>query len=297
MDLRRLEYFEAVSRLKSFTRAAEELHVAQPSITASIFKLEEELGVSLLNRTQRSVALTREGEVFLERTRSILNDVQNVVKEMHDLGSKVDRTLKLAIPTSLGSWMFPIIFSQYASEHPTVDLQIYERGVQNIIDGISDETFELGFIVLFEQLPLYMTLPFSSGKFLVILPVDHPLSGYEKIPFKLLKDEKFILCAGGSYIKRKIMDECEKCNFTPNILFTPLQVATAFNMVASGAGISFVLDDEIAIIKNNPRIVMKQLEEPIEFQTGFIWAKKRYLSQVAHEFIQFMKSDRCKRLI
>lgn len=297
MDLRKLEYFEAVSRLKSFTRAAEELHVAQPSITASIFKLEEELGVHLLNRTQRLVSITQEGEILLERARKILNDVQNVEREMQDLGAKANRTLKVAIPTSLGSWMFPIIFTQYAFQHPEVNLQVYERGVQNIINAIFDETVELGFIVLFDPSPPYMTLPFSKGNFLVILPQEHPLSRYEKVPFNLLKDERFILCSGGSYIRRKVMAECEKYGFTPNIVFTPLQVATAFNIVASGAGISFVLDNEIAIIKDNPRIVMRPLAEPIDFQTGFIWAKDKYLSAVGREFIEYMKKNNCKHAI
>lgn len=297
MDLRKLEYFEAVSRLKSFTRAAEELHVAQPSITASILKLEEELGVHLLNRTQRLVSITQEGEILLERARKILNDVQNVEREMQDLGAKANRTLKVAIPTSLGSWMFPIIFTQYASQHPEVNLQVYERGVQNIINAIFDETVELGFIVLFDPSPPYMTLPFSKGNFFVILPQEHPLSHYEKVPFNLLKDERFILCSGGSYIRRKVMAECEKYGFTPNIVFTPLQVATAFNIVASGAGISFVLDNEIAIIKDNPRIVMRPLAEPIEFKTGFIWAKDKYLSAVGREFIEYMKKNNCKHAI
>lgn len=295
MDLRRLEYFEAVSRLKSFTRAAEELHVAQPSITASILKLEEELGVSLLQRSHRAVSLTGEGELFLQRTRCILSDVQNLVNEMSDLGAKAKRILRLAIPTSLGSWMFPVIFSQYASQYPNVNLQIYERGVQNIIDGISAETFELGFIVLSEQLPAFNTLPFSNGKLLVILPAGHSLSQLDVISFQQLQQEKFILCAGGSYIRGKIMAECEKHHFKPNILFTPLQVATTFNMVASGAGISFVLDGEIAIIKDNPRIVTRPLQEPIEFKTGFIWAKDRYLSAVSREFIEFMQHNRSGR--
>lgn len=295
MDLRRLEYFEAVSRLKSFTRAAEELHVAQPSITASILKLEEELGVSLLQRSHRAVSLTGEGELFLARTRCILSDVQNLVNEMSDLGAKAKRILRLAIPTSLGSWMFPVIFSQYASQYPNVSLQIYERGVQNIIDGISAETFELGFIVLSEQLPAFSTLPFSSGKLLVILPAGHPLSQLDVISFQQLQQEKFILCAGGSYIRGKIMAQCEKHHFKPNILFTPLQVATTFNMVASGAGISFVLDGEIAIIKDNPRIITRPLQEPIEFKTGFIWAKERYLSAVSREFIEFMQHNRSGR--
>ena len=103
-----------------------------------------------------------------------------------------------------------------------------------------------------------------------MLPADHPFSSLESIPFHYLQNEKFILCAGGSYIRKKIMAECEKNNFKPDVLFTPLQVLTAFNMVASGAGISFVLDGEIAVIKNKPRIIIKPLQEPIKFEAGFI---------------------------
>ncbi|AIF51140.1 LysR family transcriptional regulator [Pelosinus sp. UFO1] len=289
MDLKKMEYFESVSRLKNFTKAAEELHVAQPSITVSILKLEEELGVCLLHRDQRSVNLTKEGEIFLERVKKILNDVQNTVSEMYDLGSKANRELRLAIPTALGSWMFPIIFTEYASRYPHVILNIHELGVQNIIDRVSDETIELGLIVLSDPSPSYMTLPFYHGELLVVFPIDHPLSRYETVPFEILKNEKFILCARGSYIKKRIMEECEKCGFAPDILFTPLQVVTAFNMVASGAGITFVLDDTIAIIKNNPHIAIRPLAEPIQFQTGFIWAKDKYLSALALDFIKFMQ--------
>lgn len=289
MDLRKLEHFEAVSRLKNFTKAAEELHVAQPSISASILKLEEELGVSLLKRNHHLVTVTNEGELFLERIKTILHNVQNVVDEMQDLGAKANRTLKISIPTSLGSWMFPVIFTEYTSRYPHIILDVLEMGVQNIINKILDETTELGFIVLYDPAPPYMTLPFSQGQIFVILPAGHPLCSFEKIPFELLQQERFILCSGGSYIRKTVIAECKKFNFIPNIVFTPRQVATAFNMVASGAGISFVLDKTIAIIKDNPLIIIKPLAEPIEFETGFIWAKDKYLSVVARDFIKFMK--------
>lgn len=289
MDLRKLEHFEAVSRLKSFTKAAEELHVAQPSITASIRRLEEELGVSLLYRNQHVVAVTPDGEVFLQRAKHILSDVRNVVHEMNDRGAKASRTLRLAIPTSLGSWLFPAVFTEYAARHPQIVLHVLERGVQSIIDRVMDETIELGFIVLSDPAPPYETLPFSQGQFFVILAADHPLCRHEKIPFELLRQERFILCSGGSYIRKKCMAESKKYGFTPRILFTPLQVATAFNMVASGAGISFVLNDNIAVIKDNPHIVCKPLAEPIRFETGFIWARDKYISAVARGFIEFMQ--------
>lgn len=290
MDLRKLEYYEAVSRLKSFTKAAEELHIAQPSITASIAKLEEELGVTLLYRSRHAVSLTTEGELFLERARKILREVKNVVNEFQDMGAKASKVLNLAIPTSLGSWMFPIIFSEYTRQYPDVQLKVRELGVQNIIDKIADETVELGFIALSDLHPSYDVLPFSAGRLMVLFPHGHPLSKYKEIPFKLLKDERFILCSGGSFIRKKIMEECQKDGFAPNIVFTPLQVATAFNMVASGAGISFVLDDDIAVIRDNPQFVTRPLAEAIEFTIGFIWAKHKYLSQTAQSFIRFMQA-------
>ena len=292
MDFRRLKYFEAVCRLKNYRKAAEELHVAQPSLTAAIVKLEEDLGVTLLKRTQHSVSVTEEGELFLARARHILHDVQNAENEFRDLGAKANRTLKVAIPTSLGSWMFPILFSEYAARYPDVILRVHEMGVQRIIESVQNEIVELGFIVLSDPLPSLKTLPFYHGQMFVIFPREHPLSRYEKVPFQLLKDEKFILVQGGSYIREKIMAECEKYNFKPNVVFTPLQVVTAFNIVASGAGISFVLSDDIAIIKNNPSIVIKPLEDPIKFQTGFIWSESRYLSKVSREFIEFMRNIR-----
>jgi DNA-binding transcriptional LysR family regulator len=289
MELKRLEYFEAICRLKNFTKAAEELHVAQPSITVSIKKLEEELGVELLCRNQHSVTITNEGELFLKRVRQILYDMQNAVNEIEDFGSKARSILKFGIPTSLGSWMFPMIFSDYAQQYPKIKIQAYEMGVQKIIESLNQEIIEAGFIVLDKPIPRYSTLLFSKGQMLVVFSKDHPFNQYEKISFELLKEERFVLCAGGSYIKKRFMSECENRGIVPQIIFTPIQVATVFNMVASGAGISFVLSDEIAMLKDNPRIMTRPLENPIEFETGFIWKKDRYLSRVARDFMQFIQ--------
>lgn len=292
MDLRKIEYFEAVSRLKSFTKAAKELHIAQPSITASIIKLEEELGVPLLYRTKNSVSLTKEGELFLGRARYILDEVQNVEKEVRDLGVKSSRTLKVAIPPSLGAWMFPVIFLDYAVKNPDIILEIRDLGIQSILDCINNESIELGFVVLSEASSAYNSIPFSKENLYVLLPKEHPYANCKKIPFKELRNEKFILCTTASFTIKKVMEECQRNNFKPNVIFTPDHVVTVFNLISSGIGISFVLSDYIAIIKDNPSIVIKPLEDAIEFQTGFIWAENRYLSKVSRNFIDFMQQTK-----
>lgn len=111
MELRQLEYFIAVTNLKSFTKAADKLHVAQPSITIAIKKLEDSLGVILLERKQKNINLTKEGEVFYKRANEIINRVTNVEKEMYDFKKSKKEIIKVSIPPLIGFHMLPKIFS------------------------------------------------------------------------------------------------------------------------------------------------------------------------------------------
>ncbi|NYE57541.1 LysR family transcriptional regulator [Carboxydothermus ferrireducens] len=98
MEFRQLEYFYAVSKLNSFTRAAEQLHVAQPSITIAINNLEQELKVQLFDRSKRKVVLTDEGKLFLQHVEKILKDVKKAQSELEDLKNYKKGVIKLGIP-------------------------------------------------------------------------------------------------------------------------------------------------------------------------------------------------------
>ncbi|HBW35559.1 LysR family transcriptional regulator [Desulfosporosinus sp. BICA1-9] len=289
MELRQLEYFEAVSRLRSFTKAASELCVAQPSITVAIRKLEEELGIPLFERSRKKISLTLEGEIFLQKANRILGEIQDTFKVMNDLRPDLKRILRLGIPPSLGSWMFPLIYSDYAGKYPTVKLMVHEMGTHEIIQQLLDEKIELGFIVMYKPMPMFELLPVSEGELLLLLPSDHPLKQYARVPFELLINERFIMYYEGTYIYSKVMEECNRHQFKPDVLCTPSQIATLFNLVANGSGISFILDDAVAILKDNPCFVTRPLTDAINFKTGIIWKNDKYLSKAAREFIEFMK--------
>lgn len=100
--LRKMKYFVTVCETRNFTKAAQLLHVSQPSITSSIAKLENELGLMLLKRNHHQVELTKEGELFYERAVKVLRDVNDMIEEFKDRGRKSERTLNLAISTSIG---------------------------------------------------------------------------------------------------------------------------------------------------------------------------------------------------
>lgn len=113
MEIRQLQYFQEVCRSGSYTRAAASLYVAQLVITNAIHKLETELGVRLLNRNNKMIALTVEGQVFLERINYLLEYTNDILQEMHDLDNPSRSSLRLGIPPQIGNYFFPHLFTKF----------------------------------------------------------------------------------------------------------------------------------------------------------------------------------------
>ena len=107
MELRQLEYFQMASRLRNITRAAERLRVSQPNITVAIKKLEAELGIQLFDRSQKQLALTPEGAVFLNRVELALRNIQDAVLEVNDYKQLQKGTIKIGVPPMMGAYLFP----------------------------------------------------------------------------------------------------------------------------------------------------------------------------------------------
>ena len=111
MELRQLEYFQMASKLQNITRAAERLNVSQPNITVAIKKLEAELGIQLFDRSQKQLVLTPEGRVFLNRIELALRNIQDAILEVNDYKSLQRGTIKIGIPSMIGAYLFPKIFT------------------------------------------------------------------------------------------------------------------------------------------------------------------------------------------
>lgn len=271
MDLRKLEHFEAVSRLKSFTKAAKELHVSQPSITTSIKKLENELGIQLFLRTQNEIILTEAGELLRERAVGILGQINSSFLEMRDFGDKCSKNLSFAAPTALGSWIFPLIFTQYCQAYPDVNIKALERGVNTILDLLLKDQLDLGFVVLDNiDTHVFKINHFSKSQLYALMPVNHHLAQLDKVPLEAFAAERLILPSGAGYLHTRFHQECSRLGIEPRVAFSPLQVITTFNTVASGGGVSIVLDDKIAAIQNNPQVLIRPFSEPMTFDTGFV---------------------------
>ena len=177
MEIRQLEYFYAISNTGSFTRAAENLHVAQPSITKAIHQLEAELGILLFDRSQKKNALTAEGRAFYIRAEKILREMNEAVAEMNDFRNLNKGTIKMAIPPMIGAYLFPNIFIGFRQKFPSLELLVFEEGSLAARAMLEQEELDLGLVILPEFSTVLQTRPMVQEEIMLCVNPEHPLAG------------------------------------------------------------------------------------------------------------------------
>jgi DNA-binding transcriptional LysR family regulator len=282
VELRQLEYFRAICRLNNITKAAHEMRVAQPSVTAAIKKLEHEFGVQLLARGKKQVTPTHEGRIFLRRANDILARVEDTVREINDC-RRLDRgSIKIGITPIMGSFLFPFAFTNFRKIYPNVDIAVIEEGSLAIHSQLEQGELDLGILVTSNVSPNLETVPIINGQLLVCMSRDHSLSNYSIVPFEKLREHPFILFREDTYSRRLVLEECARHDFSPNVLFSTSQIETILNLVKQGDGISFLLE---TIVRLHPDILGLPLAEPLFIEAGLAWNKERYLSKAAKLFV------------
>ncbi len=290
MELRQMEYFQRAGRMRSITKAAEELHVSQPSVTVAIQKLEEELGVPLLDRSQKQIGLTPEGQVCLRRTDDILARVRDLVSEMNDYRFAQKGIIKIGITPVIGAYFFPAALARFQKVHPRVQVAVIEEGSLSLRKRLARGELDLAMMITSKTSSHLETVPVAKGQLLACFSCNHPLGKLDKIPFAKLQDQPFIMFREDTYSRKMILDECSRNRFTPRIVFSSSQIETVMGMVGHGVGISFLLD---SIVTKYPEVVGRPLSKPLLLEAGLAWSKDRYLSKAAkllmHSFLEAPK--------
>lgn len=285
MEIRQLEYFYAISNTGSFTRAAENLHVAQPSITKAIHQLEAELGIVLFDRSQKKNALTAEGQAFFIRAEKILREANEAIAEMSDFKNLQKGTIKIAIPPMIGAYLFPNIFTGFRQQYPSLELLVFEEGSLAARTMLEREELDLGLVILPENSHVLQMAPMIQEEIMLCVSSGHRLAGKKKVPFDELRNEQFVMLKEDSYHRQLIIEECKKCGFAPRIVFSSSQIQTIKGLVASGVGISFLFS---MAARDNSRISRIPLEKSLQISIGLAWKKDKYLSKASQTLIEFI---------
>ena len=244
MELRHLRYFVSVAEALSFTKAAEKLHTAQPSLTRQIKDLEEELGVRLLNRTKQQVTLTDEGRSFLADAKRLLALAAKTIESVRRLHSGEARALNIGYVSNLFYDLLPKTLASFHESFPAVSVNLFDLSCGEQFRALEDGKLDLGFVGLHEPIARrgleFQTI--ASYKTVVALPNDNPLKDKTTVDLKALAPMFFIGMSEASYpgYREWLTTTCERAGFTPKVLQDVDLERTMIHAVAAGLGVALV---------------------------------------------------------
>jgi LysR family hydrogen peroxide-inducible transcriptional activator len=240
MEVHQLRYFCAVARHGTFTRASEVEHVAQPSLSQQILKLESELGARLFDRLPRSAKLTVFGKAFLPKAERILRELDEARTELIEMSGNEKGEVVVGIIPTIAAYLLPQLLNGFSARHPLITVKIVEDITPVLLQRLHDGTIDLAVAALpIAGRELASEVLFEE-KFYAVLPEKHPRSSRAFISLAALNREPFLLLKEGHCFRDSLIAACNKSKMSPSVVFESGQFATILAMVSAGMGVSAV---------------------------------------------------------
>jgi DNA-binding transcriptional LysR family regulator len=290
MELRQIRYVLAVADEHSFSRAAERLHLAQPSLSQQIAKLEKVLGVTLFHRLPQHVELTDAGLRFVQVAQQIIDQVEGLEREMRSYAQGESGRLLVGSLPITGEYVLPAVISEFTREFPGVELQLVEETSSQLEQLLARGKIDVSLLTMPIADPSLFVEPAIQEEIYLALPPQHPMAGEQMVDLSLLADQPFILLKEGQGFRQISLMLCEQAGFRPRIVFESSNIHTVQSLVAAGMGISFAP----AMITHGPRTndvpAYVRLSARPERTLVVAYRKDRHLSKPAKAFVEMLRA-------
>jgi len=240
MEMHQLRYVVAVARAGNFSRAAEQCHVSQPSLSQQILKLEEELGERLFDRTKREAKLTPHGEAFLPRAVKILEEVDAARREASDARRLLRGRLIVGVLPTIAPYLLPEALVTFAAKFPGVEIVVHEDTTARLLKLA--QAYEIDFALASRPIQdeRMEVKNLFTEELRLALPPGHRLTRKRTVRLADLEKEPFIVMKEGHCLGDQVLNFCERRDLKPTINFRSAQLETLQALVRSGVGISLV---------------------------------------------------------
>jgi len=224
MEMHQLRYVVAVSRAGNFSRAAEQCHVSQPSLSQQILKLEEELGERLFDRMKRAAKLTPHGEAFLPRAVKILEEVDAARREALDAHSLLRGRLIIGVLPTIAPYLLPAVLVSFAEKFPGVEIVAHEDTTAQLLKLA--QAYEIDFALVSRPIQdqRMEVKDLFSEELQLALPPGHPLTRKRTVRLADLEKEPFIVMKEGHCLGEQVLNFCDRRDLKPTINFRSAQL-------------------------------------------------------------------------
>ena len=289
MELRQLRYVEAVARHRHFTRAAEELHVAQSALSHQVRRLESELGTELFERTSRRVSPTEAGDAVAARARRVLAEVDGVREEIDELRGVTRGRISIGALLPGGGIDVPGLLARFSATHPGIEVALREGTAGDMFRYLEEDTIDAAFCLLYGDLPegLVSEVLSEDEVVAVFAPGDAPAK--KRVGVSDFEGRSIVAPRSGSTIKAAV-DELFARSGKP--LHVSLESADPFLLrclVAGGFGVG-ILPLSLAR-REGPPIEVRSLAPSLRIPVALLWRERRHTSPAAAAFIDFVRDE------
>jgi LysR family hydrogen peroxide-inducible transcriptional activator len=292
MNLRDLRYLVALADERHFGKAAERCFVSQPTLSAQIRKLEDYLGVSLVERQPKRVSLTETGEKIVARARLVLQEADAIVEIARTDRDPLSGALKLALIPTVGPYLLPHVVGPLRKAVPRLKLMLYEYQTAPLLEKLRAGELDCGIIALPMPTEGLETEVLYDEPFTLAVPANHPLADRDRVKLEDIKDETLLLLEDGHCLRDHALSVCSRIRLNQEQDYRATSLETLRQMVAAGHGITLLPELAAATPVGTARgLKIKAFSRPAPVRTiGAVWRKSTTRSKAIDAVIAAIRA-------
>ncbi|WP_226003243.1 LysR family transcriptional regulator [Paenibacillus sp. BJ-4] len=286
MELKQLEYFMTVCRELHFTRAAEKLGIAQPSLSQQIRLLEHEMGTPLFDRVGKKTLITDAGKILLDHSYNVFHELSQAKAAISELQGLKRGTLKIGALLTVVNYLLPPTVIGFHHSYPNVELSVLGLRTGDIYEGLLQNKLDLGIVYLpmkhedMEMIPLY------KQNLALAAPVDHPIAKERFVHLDVLKDVPSVLLSSTYYMRQLINEACRSFDFAPHPVLELSTMESIINMVNKGVGVTILPKAYLDYIAHKGIRTIPIQNPTLTTQIGIVYRKNKYLCAASRVFME-----------
>lgn len=296
MELRQLRYIVALAEERHFTRAAQREHVAQPALSQQIRRLEQELGLALVERTTRRVAMTDAGELLVARARRVLAEIDAAQTEIEALRGIQAGHVSVGAIHTMGPVDVTLALASFHQRHPGVELTVREQSSEELAEMLRADELDLAFLSVTERIESHgLGLDqLVSEELVAILPRDHRLAKRRRVRMAELSDDEFISYRQGARLRELLVSAGHQAGYEPRVKLESNESQRIRSLVARGLGVAILpLSDARA---PGADVAILTLTDPaLSRDITLAWRQGRRHAPAAAEFLEVAKTTFAER--
>ncbi len=286
--LHQLRVFEAVARHNSFTRAAEELFLTQPTVSMQVKQLTKIVGMPLFDQVGKRIYLTQAGEELVKTCREVFDKLDKFEMILSDLKGLKQGRLRLAVITT-AKYFVPRLLGPFCQQYPGIDISLQVTNHEYILGRLSENLDDL---YVMSQLPENLDVTYQAvleNPLIILAPANHPLANEKNIPLERIAAEPFIMREPGSGTRKAVQDLFDEHKISLKVRLDLGSNEAIKQAIAGGLGISALSRHTLALEGTNGQLTILDVEKfPIERHWYAVYPNGKQLSVVAQTFLEYM---------